>query len=1070
MKLRLQHILFFSIVAFSALFSEKASAQFYNGTQTEFGKNRIQYDDFEWQYYRFNKFETYFYTGGKDLAVYAANYANVRIREIEKFLDFYLDDRIQIIIYNKQSHYRQSNIGLSSDENFNIGGVSKIVGNKLFVYFEGDYAQFDRQLDAGIINVLIYQFIYGGNWRDVLRNSAMLHLPEWYINGLVSYLSDPNNPLINTKIKDGINENRYKRFNGLEKEDAKIAGHAMWQYIAETYGPKVVSDILYMTRVSREIDDGFLYVLGIPFEDLYANWITFFQGKYASKKTIKPAEKGEPVDFKIRKNRRYENFQTNSTNNYSIYSTNKLGKYKIYLYDKTTKKRKKIFVNERKLDRIQDYSYPVMAWHPSGELFSFIIEDKGEILLYSYLIEEENLAVKPIFKMEKVLSYNYLKNGQQLVFSGFNEGQTDLYLYNIVGNSQKKLTDDFYDDLLPQVNEAGNKIFFVSNRPNDSLNQPHKINRNLKETDIFVYDLTNSEAPISSITNTDDDNETAPLMINNQLHYLLHDDYTTNRYVAKYDSAISRIDTVIHYNYFYTSSLEDFYDRNILSQYSNSPNLIDQIFYEKGKYSLYFKKTDIGNERSKMDLFRSDSNQIRQYRETQKESFLVFDQLEPKREIDINDYEFSGSKGKTDSEPKKPISQLSKTTETEELKFPTQRLYRKNFKIDESVLQLNNTFINQQYQLFNGGPFVNSGLGVNTKIGIVDLMEDHRIYGGFRYAGDLIEYSLSYQNLKKRLDKEYMITRTRTRNTSTAFPFDIKTLRGLVSLSWPFSEVTSLRGIVSVRNDKIVPLASGRENLETPIFNEYWTSAKLAYIFDNTRNVALNIRYGTRFKIFAEHYQMVFSEQEDSESSDLTVLGFDFRHYQKLHREIIYVARAAGSRSFGSNPLIYYMGGVDEWWKSDIFDRSTPIDFTRNYGFQALAANMRGFLQNIRNGNNFMLINQEIRVPVFSYFINRPIQSDFLRDFQIVPFGDIGTAWAGQSPYAEDNPLNNETRVNGPITVTYENINNPVVGGFGFGLRSTLLGYFVRADWAWGVENGQVSEKAMFIFSLSLDI
>ena len=131
---------------------------------------------------------------------------------------------------------------------------------------------------------------------------------------------------------------------------------------------------------------------------------------------------------------------------------------------------------------------------------------------------------------------------------------------------------------------------------------------------------------------------------------------------------------------------------------------------------------------------------------------------------------------------------------------------------------------------------------------------------------------------------------------------------------------------------------------------------------------------------------------------------------------------------------------------------------------------MRGFLQNVRNGNNFVVVNTELRVPIFSYLINRPIQSSFIRNFQIVGFADVGTAWVGDSPFADDNPINNESRTVGQITVTYENINDPIVAGTGFGLRTTLLCYFVRADWGWGIENGVISKKALFMFSLSLDI
>jgi hypothetical protein len=40
--------------------------------------------------------------------------------------------------------------------------------------------------------------------------------------------------------------------------------------------------------------------------------------------------------------------------------------------------------------------------------------------------------------------------------------------------------------------------------------------------------------------------------------------------------------------------------------------------------------------------------------------------------------------------------------------------------------------------------------------------------------------------------------------------------------------------------------------------------------------------------------------------------------------------------------------------------------------------------------------------------------------------------------------------------------------GFGAGLRAQLAGYFVRADWAWGIEDHYVLPK-VFYLSFSLD-
>ena len=54
------------------------------------------------------------------------------------------------------------------------------------------------------------------------------------------------------------------------------------------------------------------------------------------------------------------------------------------------------------------------------------------------------------------------------------------------------------------------------------------------------------------------------------------------------------------------------------------------------------------------------------------------------------------------------------------------------------------------------------------------------------------------------------------------------------------------------------------------------------------------------------------------------------------------------------------------------------------------------------------------------------------------------------------------------MTITLDANRDPIVAGFGAGARLQLLGYFIRLDWAWGVENMQVQPR-MFYLSLSLD-
>ncbi|MFN3875281.1 MAG: hypothetical protein ACK4L7_05160, partial [Flavobacteriales bacterium] len=80
-----------------------------------------------------------------------------------------------------------------------------------------------------------------------------------------------------------------------------------------------------------------------------------------------------------------------------------------------------------------------------------------------------------------------------------------------------------------------------------------------------------------------------------------------------------------------------------------------------------------------------------------------------------------------------------------------------------------------------------------------------------------------------------------------------------------------------------------------------------------------------------------------------------------------------------------------------------------------------------------------------------------------------GTAWTGRDPYAEDNSFNRVVIRRNPLTITLLSKREPIIGSYGFGLRTRLLGYYVRADWAWGIDDG-VRLPRVFHFSLSLDI
>ncbi len=1082
------------------LFALILNAQFYSGSQQEFGKNRVQYDQPRlWQWYKFEKYNVYFYMGGKELAMYTAQEAKKSIEKIERLLDYNLDDKIEFIVYNKQSDFRQSNIGLEYEEPYNVGGVTKIVGSKVPLYFDGDHAKFNKQIREVVAEVLINQMMYGGSIRDVVKNSTLLTLPNWYIKGLVSYIANDWDSDIDSRVKDGILAGKYKKFNGMEGIDALYAGHSIWNYIAETYGVSVISNILYMTKVTRNIESSFLFVLGVSMKNMTSEWMNYYYTRY----TTADSTSTIPEKSLLRKpkvTRVYQRYKTSPDGNYAVYTTNESGQYKVWLYDYKRQKAKRIMKREQKLDRPVDYSYPLINWHPSGEIISIITERKGELLLSYYTLSTKKLEKLKIFNFEKIADFSYSDDGKKMVMSAVQNGQSDIFLYTPGAGNADPITKDIYDDLNPRFINNSSQIIFASNRPNDTIRffSAYPVNlearlQPMEHKDLFIYNYKARNPVLRKVTNTPDISESYPFQYDeNHLCYLSDENGIRNRYLGVLDSAIAYVDTAEHYRYFTRSFPITNYSSNILEQDINlkSKKITEVLFSEK-KFRLFSHVLTDVNSIPSITLTNTPYKKLalkevskEKLKEKEKESdakivetIEVYKSEEVKEtprdsnSIDINNYVF-------ENEPKEQIKKITVVpeknsapdtstakVEVKGFQFPQQRNYFVFFTTDYVITQIDNSFLNASYQKFSGpGPiFLSPGFTGFFKLGLSDVFDDYKITGGVRISSNLKsnEYYMSYENRIKRLDRQIILHR---QALDYAPFFKVQSHMARHVVKWPFSETACIKGTIDARQDRTSFYAYDTPTLARPNEFDYWGGSKLEFVFDNTRKRGLNLYHGTRLKVFSEYIR-----QLNKKETDIVVLGTDIRHYTKIHRDFIWANRLAASTSFGRKKLIYYMGGVDNWFSPE-FNYNTPIDLNQNYAYQTLATPMRGFIQNIRNGNSFALYNTELRLPIFRYLMNRPLKSDFLNNFQVVGFGDIGTAWTGKSPYDDSNSLN--TQVIGgppsPVTVVIETRREPIVGGYGWGIRSRLLGYFMRLDWARGWEDGKIQPR-VFYWSFSLD-
>ncbi|MEX1188701.1 MAG: hypothetical protein WED33_05540, partial [Bacteroidia bacterium] len=887
-------------------------------------------------------------------------------------------------------------------------------------------------------------------------SSTLMNIPDWFRKGLVSYMSRPWSTDSDSWLKDGILSGRYYKFNRIQGEDALVAGESIWHYIANTYGERVIGDILEMTRITRSIDNGFQFVLGLDLKGLTQEWINYYDKKYYTSRNLFVDLPGEKLSKKNRRNLLFLHPKLSPSGKYLSYVSNEAGKSIIRIADTQNPKTKFKIKMGRRLPNINDTSFPVTGWHPNNSLFLYTDEFKGRLRLNFFDLESGETERKFIDDVQKIIHFDIAPNGRDFAVTALKDGKVDLLIFNNIANTFMTVSNDHWDEGEAVWTTDGKSIVFSSNRPKDSLEIAGKIPL-IPSSNHDLFQVNVDDLSLKQLTKSGSVNERKPRITGARtLAYLSNANGLSNIYTASFDSSVVAVDTIVHYNYFLNSSA-----------LSNANNAV-QDFDIQGEKVLSTSVKSFKNQ-----LLLSNADQLRKtfQEELPHASWSPAKSILPAPKLpETRNSESKKAKTKVrrivvfgkGEEEETPVEKTD-LADTSKFQLSRQRIYETSYYPEYLVTRIDRSFLNQTYQPYSPDGYFNPSVNGLFRFATSDLFEDYRLTGGIRLAGNLTgnEYLLSFESLKNRLDHSFIFHRQGIQagiQAGTRVMLHTATAK----VSFPFNEVARIDGSVAYRNDRTVYLSTDLANLNRPNEFRHWTQAKAEFVWDNSFPIGLNMFTGMRAKATLEHFRRL-----DERGINVTIAGFDVRNYGRVMREMIWATRVAGATSFGPNKLLFYLGGVDNWFIPR-FDNSVNVDQSQNYIFQTLGTNVRGFFQNIRNGSSFAVVNTELRWNFMKFFSKYPLRSDFFNSMQAIGFADAGTAFTGSSPYSEDNTFNQQTITSGPITVILKNQREPIVAGLGFGIRTRILGYFVRVDYARGIEDGSLLPAIIYL-SLGAD-
>ncbi len=1122
----------------------------------EFGKNRVQYKKFKWQYYQAANFNVYFEENGMPLGKYVVQLAEQELPSIEKFVEYGLQRRANLIVYNHFNDLEQSNIGLDNDWQ-TTGGTTKLVNNKMIVYYNANHNDLKRQVRQGIARILVDNILFGDDLGEFAANQALLDLPKWLVDGYVEYAAEPWSTELDDELKSALLSGRFKNFYQFAFERPDLAGHSFWHYVAEKYKKENVTYFLYLARVYRNLNSASNRIAKKKFkallkdfmveqEELYSKDIrgrrNFPKGTVSVVETVKPGK-----DFI-----RFTGNPAPRSQTYAVVEY-KNGLYCVVLYENYVNRKVLLKLGIRTKDADMNPNYPLLAWDGKGTRLSVVYWKEGKIRLFVYDLVGKFKRVKTdLDQFDQIQSMQFMLDANTLLFSAVRKGQADVYVYKIDKGTIDQITNDVYDDLDASFVAFPNKtgIIYASNRtsvkaPNgDTVLPNHRFN-------VFLIDnwANNDFRNISQLTFLKFGDARFPTQYNTSHFTFISDENGIgNRYAGFFQTDRSGVDSIYRIGDMFLrnpdhkelDSILKVYDQAepdsvfVVSLTSDSAYVFPITNYQSG-----VKETKIAGDggqvsevRQEGDLkflykLKVDENALKKRNITAKPTeyrrksiveaqlasgqALQFQELQDTANKPSDFFESEFDKEKRDSNRVGRV--VPALDEEQETVLSKAKLfdYRLKFSVDNFSGNLfNNDVLISRYEPYTGAlPISLTSSGAFNgmlKASVFDLFEDIRFTGAIRLpffngqgAGVAVgnqgnsvfvsnnsslfdgggEWYSRIDYLKRRFDYSLLYfrkTEVGSVDLGNGILIGGKSFTNLYQgvVKYPFDKVRSIKVMFGARTDKLVLRPGNLKALDTAILRagdqnkQTYGLVRLEYVYDNSIQKSLNIMNGLRYKVYVD-WNGQLNNVGGTEGKVTFNAGYDGRYYFPIFRNFIWAARAAGDFSWGNKKIIYYLGGVDGWLFPTYNLEPRPAD--PEYAFQSLAVNLRGFKQNTANGNNSVIFNSEFRFPVFTTLFNKPINNAFLRNFQLVQFIDLGTAWNGNYGKIErpNVAYRDDRNPNNPVSIIIKAGGvGPFAGGYGFGARSTLLGYFLRIDAGWQM-NGIFSGRPMWQFAMGVD-
>ncbi|MDE0014360.1 MAG: BamA/TamA family outer membrane protein [Candidatus Poribacteria bacterium] len=449
-----------------------------------FGKNKITGQRFEWHIHRTEHFDIHYYPSEAKLVPIMAAIAEEAYEQHSADFEHELRDRTPLILYKSHKDFQETNIILQ-ELHEGIGGFAEIFKHRIVIPFTGSLEAFREVIFHELIHIFQYDIIYQKPHARIYSGEFLYSAPIWFIEGMADYFAEDNDAIGEMVIRDASMNNKIvplPQLQNFNRLSSPFVGYKLGQlavaYLTETYGREKIAEILQGLRQSRtkDINQVFIEVLGVELEEFDKAWRQTVRKRYWP--LIEHRELPDLVAKNLTEKSRYShNIKPiwSPSGDIIAYVTGNEGFLEIVLMSAKTGERikrvtKRLF--REKYEEIRtDFSGfgRSLTWAPDGDRIAFVAKYHDANYLLEVNILTEELTQYFELDFDNVTSPDYDGSGERIIFSALKEGQTDLYIIELLTGDVNRLTFDPFNDTHPSWHPTTGKIVYTSERGKNRL-------------------------------------------------------------------------------------------------------------------------------------------------------------------------------------------------------------------------------------------------------------------------------------------------------------------------------------------------------------------------------------------------------------------------------------------------------------------------------------------------------------------------------------------------------------------------------------------------------------------------